>query len=690
MKISFNWLKQYIKLTESPEEIAALLTGSGLEVEGIEKAETTPGSLSEPDYVFEIGLTPNRADGASHLGVARDLRALLNRPIQWPSVEEFATDKLSRAISVSVENYEACPRYSSLTMTHVTVKDSPEWLKTRLKAIGINPTNNVVDVTNYVLHSFGQPMHAFDADAVTGDRVMVKTLPEGSKFTTLDEKERSLSSKDLMICNAEEGMCMAGVFGGTKSGMKESTKNIFLESAFFSADYIRRTAQKHQLKTDASFRYERGTDPNITVYALKYAAMLIKEVAGGEIASEISDLYPKPIAPFRVPVKYAHIDRLIGKHIENQRVHEILTLLDIEVTENTETDFVAMVPPYRVDVQREADIIEEILRIYGLNNIETGDCLSSTFLSQFPEKDADNIQKETTRILAGAGFNEIVTNSLTREGYSKDCESIDEEQNVHILNYLSEDLTVMRQNLLFHGLEVIDRNIKRRQTDLRLYEFGTTYHLIKGKYVERPGLAIFITGKTRSEHWLEPNRPVHFHDLAAIVKKLLNKFGIDLYDTSELTNSLFSYGITYSVNKRPLAHLGKVKPKQAQKAEVKAGVFYADFDWQYLCELYETEFACQPISKFPEVRRDLSLVIDKSVHFEDIRKISLQLEQSLIRRINVFDVYEGENIDDGKKAYAVSFFLQDNEKTLTDKVIDKTLKRLMQGFESQLGAMIRK
>lgn len=804
MKISLNWLKQYIDLSESTEEISELLTGSGLEVEGLEEVESVPGGLKgivigevlscskhpnadklsvttvdigsdepspivcgapnvaagqkvviatvgttlypkggesfkikkakirgevsqgmicaedeiglgaghdgimvldtdlpngtpaatyfnlESDMVIEIGLTPNRADGASHIGVARDLKALLKRPVQWPSVEGFKVDNQNRTIPVSIENSEACPRYSSLTMTNVRVKESPEWLQTYLKAIGITPTNNVVDITNYVLHSLGQPMHAFDADEITGDQVIVKTLAEGSTFVTLDEKERKLAATDLMIYNAEEGMCIGGVFGGTKSGVKETTKNVFLESAYFSPDYIRRTAQKHQLKTDASFRYERGTDPNITVYALKYAALLIKELAGGEVASEISDIYPQPIGNFEVPVKYAHVTRLIGKDIPKGRIHEILEGLDIEVTEVTDENFKAIVPPYRVDVQREADVIEEVLRIYGLNNIEVDDYLSSNFLSQFPTKDTDNIQKETARILAGAGFNEIVTNSLTKDGYSQDLKAIDQEENVHILNYLSEDLNVMRQDLLFHGLEVVDRNVKRKQTDLKLYEFGSTYHLKGEKYVERARLAIFISGNNRSESWLEGNRKVHFHDLASLVRRMLNKFGLSQYETSEAQSDLYSYGITISVNKKPLVTLGKVSPEQAKKADVKAEVFYADFDWTYLCKLYQTEFNYQPLSKFPEVKRDLSLVIDKATNFEDIRKLSHKFERSLIKRINVFDVYEGDKIDENKKAYAISFFLQDNEKTLTDKVIDKTMTRLMQGFERELGAIIRK
>lgn len=804
MKISLNWLKEYISLSESPEEISALLTASGLEVEGQEEVETVPGGLKglvigevvtcakhpnadklsittvnigtgeptpivcgapnvatgqkvvvatvgarlypaggdpfvikkakirgeasqgmicaedeiglgashdgimvldtdlpngtlaakyfdlESDQVIEIGLTPNRADGASHVGVSRDLKVLLDRPLTLPSVEAFTIDNSYREIKVTVENTEACPRYSSLTMTNVAVKDSPDWLKNRLRSIGINPTNNVVDITNYILHSLGQPMHAFDADVITGDEVIVKTLPEGTKFTTLDDKERSLTAKDLMICNAEEGMCIAGVFGGTKSGVKDTTTNVFLESAYFSPDYVRKTAQTHQLKTDASFRFERGTDPNITVYALKYAALLIKELAGGQVSSDISDIYPEPIADFEVNVKYANVTRLIGQEIEKDRIAEILTGLDIRLVDVTEGGFKAIVPPYRVDVQREADIIEEILRIYGYNNIHIDEHLSSSFLSEFTQKDPDNIQKETTRLLAGAGFNEIVTNSLTKDGYSKEINTVDEAQNVHILNYLSEDLNVMRQDLLFHGLEVIDRNVKRRQQNLSLFEFGSTYHLINQKYVERARLALFITGENRGDHWLEPKRPVHFHDLSSIVLKLLNKFGISQYDTTDVVSDLYSYGITISVNKKPLVHLGKVSRNQAKKAAVKAGVFYADIDWTYLCKLYQTEFTYKPLSKFPEVKRDLSLVIDKSTKFEDIRKLSLKYERNLVNRINVFDVYEGDKIDDNKKAYAISFYLQDQEKTLTDKVIDKTMNRLMGGFERELGAIIRK
>lgn len=804
MKISLNWLKQYIDLPESPTEIGDLLTHSGLEVEGLEEVESIQGGLKglvigevltctkhpnadklsvttvdigseeaspivcgapnvaagqkvvvatvnstlypsngepfkikkakirgevslgmicaedeiglgashdgimvldtdlpngtpaadyfnlESDFVYEIGLTPNRADAASHLGTARDLKALFNRQISLPSVEAFKIDNTDSRTKVTVENTEACPRYSALSITGVCVKESPDWLKTKLIAIGINPTNNVVDVTNYVLHSLGQPMHAFDAAAITGDHVVVKTMPAGTKFTTLDEKERTLSERDLMICNARDGMCIAGVFGGIKSGVTEKTTDVFLESAYFSPDYIRKTAQTHQLKTDASFRYERGTDPNMTVYALKYAAILIQEVAGGQISSEITDIYPEPIGEFEIPVSYDRINRLIGKNLSKDQVKDILTSLDIEISEETTAGFIAIVPPYRVDVQREADIVEEVLRIYGYNNIELKDTLSSTFLSEFPQRDADAIQLEISRLLAGSGYNEIVTNSLTKHTYAEATNSLDNDHNVHILNFLSEDLNVMRQSLLFNGLEVIERNIKRRQTNLRFFEFGKTYHEINNKYKEKERLVIFITGNNTDENWLEKKRPTHYFDLKTTISQLLNKFGIHSYETSASESDLFAYGITVSTRKKPLLALGKVNTKLTKLCDVRQEVFMADIDWDFLQSLYPLGVDFEPISKFPEVKRDLSLVVDKAINFDQIRKLTLKLERQLITRTSVFDVYEGDKIGQNQKAYAISFFLQDQEKTLNDKVIDKTMNRLIQGFEKELGAIIRK
>lgn len=804
MKISLNWLKQYIDISETPEEISKILTDTGLEVEGLEEIESVKGGLKglvigevltctqhpnadklslttvdigseepspivcgapnvaagqkvvvatvgstlypsggdsftikkakirgevsegmicaedeiglgashagimvldtdlpngtpaaqyfklESDYTIEIGLTPNRADAASHLGVARDLKAALKKDIKLPEVSEIKPSSKEGGMNLTIANTEACPRYAGLTISGVKVQASPDWLQTKLKAIGINPTNNVVDVTNYVLHSLGQPMHAFDAAAITSNEVVVKTLPAGTKFVTLDEKERKLFAEDLMICNQDEGMCIAGVFGGIKSGVTEKTTTVFLESAYFSPDSIRKTAQNHQLKTDASFRYERGTDPNMPFFALQYATQLIQEVAGGEVVGEVFDIYPEPIDDFKVEVTYHRINQLIGKELANKEIEDILEGLDIKLEDKTSEGFTAIVPPYRVDVQREADIVEEVLRVYGYNNVELQPTLSSSFLSEFPKKDNDSLQLEVSRILSGAGFNEIVTNSLTKHQYAAASESIDSDNNVHILNYLSEELDVMRQTLMFSGLEVIDRNIKRRQNSLKLYEFGTTYHKKGEKYKEYNRLAIFLTGENAAESWLDQSRPVRFHDLSQMVYQLLNKFGMSRLEITDAQSDLWSYGIEISYNKKTVVTLGKVNPKLAALCEVKQEVFYADFDWQMLRENYPLIVDFQPLSKFPEVKRDLSLVIDKSVNFEDIRKLSDRNASKLLTRMRVFDVYEGDKIGENEKAYAVSFFLQDQEKTLTDKVIDKTMQRLMTVFEKDLGATIRK
>ncbi len=643
----------------------------------------------ESDFVFEIGLTPNRADAASHMGTARDLKALLNRDIQLPKIQ-LPDSSGSNPIRITIENKEACPRYSGLTIRGVKVDTSPEWLQNRLRAIGINPTNNIVDITNYILHGLGQPMHAFDAAAITGDHVIVKTLPEGSKFTTLDEKKRKLSAKDLMICNEDEGMCIAGVFGGIKSGVTESTTDVFLESAYFSPDWVRKTAQGHQLKTDASFRYERGTDPNITVFALEYAAQLILDIAGGEIHGELIDFYPETIQDFEIEASYSRIDQLIGKNIGKARIKEILESLDISVEDLVEGKFKATVPPFRVDVQREADLVEEVLRIYGLNNIELSDTLSSSYLSEFPQRDSDSIQLELSKILSGSGYNEIVTNSLTKSGYSEDTDSIDAAADVKILNFLSEELNVMRQTMTYSGLEVIERNIKRRLKNLRLYEFGTTYHLQNEKYKEREHLVIYLTGENAEEHWLEKKRPVGFHDLYKTVLQILNKFQISQFETTDDVDSQYAYGLNISTRKKHLLSIGKLSNKTAERSGVNEDVFVADFDWEFLKSLYPIKMKYALLSKFPEVRRDLSLVIDKSVKFEDIRRLSLKLERKLINSLRVFDVYEGDKIGENEKAYAISFFLQDQEKTLTDKIIDKTMSRLIQGFERELKAVIRK
>ncbi|MDN5200784.1 phenylalanine--tRNA ligase subunit beta [Fulvivirgaceae bacterium BMA10] len=644
----------------------------------------------KPDYILEIGLTPNRADAASHIGTARDLKAVLERPISLPSVEDFTIDNNDLKIDVSVEDANGCPRYSALTISNVTIAESPEWLKNKLRSIGLAPINNAVDSTNFILHELGQPLHAFDANQVKGKKVIVKTLPAGSKFVTLDEKERKLEPNDLMICNEEEGMCIAGVFGGTKSGVTEKTKNIFLESAYFSPDYVRKTAMHHGLKTDASFRYERGTDPNITVYALKRAAILIKEICGGKISSDIIDIYPEPIKDFEVDVTYKNINRLIGKKLDKKTIRAILEQLDISIGHESEEGFKAIIPPYRVDVQREADVIEEILRIYGFNNVEIPEHFGADFLSDFPKIDKEKLQQSVSELLAGSGFSEIITNSLTSPSYAEHSSHLKENENVVVLNKLSEDLEVLRQTLVFSGLEVISHNQNRRQRNLKLFEFGTNYFKRKDAYEEEKRLAIFMTGDAQDENWINKARQLEFYDLSSIVHKILDKFKIKSYGSTPIHDDLFSYGLDLSVEEKTVVRFGKLAQKISDQTNITEGVFYADFDWEYLLRLSETETLYQEISKFPEVRRDLSLVINKGISFDDIKKITERKENWLLREVSVFDVYEGERLGDDKKAYALKFILQDQNKTLTDKVIDKTMKRLMHSFENELGAIIRK
>lgn len=803
MKISYSWLKGLIELSESPDEIAKLLTATGLEVEGVEEVEAVKGGLKgvvigevltcekhpeadrlrvttvdvgaaevlhivcgapnvaagqkvlvatlgttlypgggdEPlvmkkakirgvasegmicaedelglgvshdgimvlttelpngtpaatylglasDYLIEIGLTPNRADAASHFGVARDLKAVLNRDIALPSVAEFARGTNQLFIDVRVEDTDAAPRYSGLTMTGLNVGESPDWLKNRLLTIGVRPINNVVDVTNYVCHELGQPLHAFDASKIAGGQVIVKTLPEGTSFVTLDGQERKLSATDLMICNADGPMCIAGVFGGANSGVSVDTTSIFLESAYFAPVSVRKTAQFHGLKTDASFRFERGTDPLITVYALKRAALLIKSVAGGEISSDITDIYPAPFEHFRVPIKYRNIDRLIGKALGKELIHAILKGLEIQTEEQTAEGFVAVVPPYRVDVQREADIIEEILRIYGFDNIEQSEALSSSFIADFPVNDPDKLKLRIAELLAAKGFNEVINNSLTKPYLQGLIGDSLQGEDVKILNYLSEDLSVMRRTLLFSGLETLAYNINRRQKDLRIFEFGKSYHKLEGKYAEKNRLAIFLTGHVLSENWQVKTNDVSFYDLANTVRDVLASLKIRDLEIGELISPAFQFGLTYTINKKVVVTLGQVSTDLARKADIKLPVFFADFDWDYLLRQYSPVVAYSEVARFPEVRRDLSLVLDKSISFDQLRQMALRTEKKLLKQVNVFDVYEGESLG-GKKAYALSFMLQDDSQTLTDQVIDKTMKRLISTFEREFEAVIR-
>jgi phenylalanyl-tRNA synthetase beta chain len=701
------------------DEIGLGTSHAGIMVLDTDVPNGTPAATYfnlEADYRIEIGLTPNRADAASHLGVARDLRALLGTPVQMPSIEAFQVEAQGAPIRVRVEDTEACPRYMGLTISGVAVHDSPDWLKRRLLSIGLTPINNIVDVTNYVLHGLGQPMHAFDADAISTGEVVVKTLPAGTLFTTLDSVERKLAATDLMICNGDtEPMCIGGVFGGKTSGVSEKTTRVFLECAYFSPASIRKTALGHGLKTDASFRYERGIDPNMPPVAIRYAALLMQEVAGGTVTSEVSDAYPQPIADFRIPVSYAHIDRLIGIQIERTRMHDILHALDIQTVTlsgdegQIDAGFVAVVPPYRVDVTREADIVEEILRIYGLDNIHLSPSLAADTLSEFPETDVNQLQARIGTVLAANGFIEAMSLSMTRPAYHEAIRSSLPLTDVRLLNPLSEELSVMRQSMVFSLLDALVYNLNRRQRDLKLFEFGKVYGSTTSvpaesgqplqsparsnpatKYHETPRLALAMVGNTTAESWLQPGKPVAFHDLAAAVHTVLASLRIQPTGQHPADATLFQYGTTYLLNKKPVVTFGLLQPKLAKLADAKVPVFYADFDWALLTKRYSGKTSYAEVPRFPEVRRDLSLVLDKSVSFLQIEQVANQTERKLLTGLNVFDVYEGANLGVGKKAYAVSFTLQDTTQTLTDSVIDKTMQRLMTAFERELGATIRK
>ncbi|MGC3944233.1 MAG: phenylalanine--tRNA ligase subunit beta [Chryseolinea sp.] len=644
----------------------------------------------QSDFVIEIGLTPNRADAASHVGVARDIKAAKDRTINWPNVESFGIDNNELVIPVEVKDTTACPRYSSVTIKGVQVTESPEWLKQRLATIGLTPINNVVDITNFVCHELGQPLHAFDADQIAGGKVIVRTLPAGTKFVTLDGKERTLAAADLMICNGrEEGMCIAGVFGGLGSGITADTKNIFLESAYFSADSIRRTSITHQLKTDASFRFERGVDPNNTVYALKRAALLIKEIAGGKISSDIHDFYPQPVANREIKVTDKHVDRLIGKQIPRDEVLKILQRLDINVVTESADSYVVSVPPYRVDVTQEADVIEEILRIYGFNNIELSKFARTDFLAEFPVKDIDRYRRSISELLTGRGFYEIWTNSLTNQLYQTKHNLDFGAEPVEILNKLSEEQGILRQTLLFTGLEVCAYNINRKQRELKLFEFGKTYHK-KEKYFEKDKLALYITGNREPENWQRGAQAVSYHDLAQQVQHVFLKSGIKNASQEIIKDQLFEHGVRFLQGKEEIGKIGKVKSALLKDFGIKQELFYAELDTALLFKHANPKLVIQEVTKFPEVRRDLSLVIDKKVSYDEIRKLIKETEGKLITNIVAFDVYEGDKVPEGKKAYALAFTLQDENKTLTDEVIDKTMDKLMRVLESQLGAVIRK
>lgn len=683
------------------DEIGISENHEGIMVLDTDVPNGTPASVFfniQSDFTFEIGLTPNRADAASHIGVARDIRAAKNRSIRWPSVDHFKTDDKSLSIPVIVENEKACIRYSALTLKGVTVKESPSWLQNKLRAIGLTPINNVVDITNFVLHEMGQPLHAFDADKIIGNRVIVKTLPAGSKFTTLDNKERTLQPDDLMICNEEEGMCIAGVFGGIKSGITEETRSIFLESACFSSDYIRRTSQHHQLKTDASFRFERGTDPNITVYALKRAALLIKETAGGSISSEIVDVYPEKIRDRHILIKDKNIHRLIGKVLSREEIFNILERLDIKILNKDQASFTVGVPPYRVDVQQEADIAEEILRIYGFNNIELSQYTRTDYFAEFPVKDSEKYRRTISEMLINNGFYEIWTNSLTNKAYYQQHPMPLKGEPVEILNKLSEEQGILRGSMLFTGLEVCVYNINRKQKDLKLFEHGRIYWKEKEEnkspnsaYREEERLALYMTGNTEIENWQHKTQPVSFYDLTQYVYGIITKSGVRDIRQTTITEDPFEYALLLSDGRsNEIGRLGKIKSQIVRSFGIKQELFYAELNSPLLFKAANPKLVIQEVPKFPEVRRDLSLVLDKQVNFNEIKHLIHSVEKRLIKDIVLFDVYEGENIPENKKAYAMGFTLQDESKTLTDEEIDKTMNRLMTAFEQKLGAVIRK
>ena len=648
----------------------------------------------ENDQVFEIGLTPNRADAMSHFGTARDLKAGLlqhdiNLELITPSVSAFHVDNRALKIDVDLQDKEKAPRYCGLTISGLKVADSPTWLQHRLKAIGLAPINNVVDATNYVLHELGQPLHAFDAAKIAGHKIEVKTVATGTKFTTLDDVERELHEDDLMICDAEKPMCIAGVFGGMHSGVTESTTSIFLESAYFNPVSIRKTAKRHGLNTDASFRFERGIDPNITEYALKRAALLIIDIAGGEITSDIIDEYPDKIEDFQVRLSFDNAKRLIGTEIPRETIKSILTSLDIKVNNVTETGLGLTVPAYRNDVQREADIIEEILRVYGYNNIPITQKLNASIsnTSKFEDHKLQNIVGDQ---LVAQGFYEMMSNSLTTAKYTELSEQLQSEHHVEMLNPLSQDLAVMRQSMLFSGLEAIAYNINRKQSDLKFFEFGKTYHDFNANREEHKHLGLFITGNRSKESWKGSSQPSDFFYTKSIVSNILQRLGISRFKESPVKNDVFAEGISFGLGKNKLVEFGLVKKSILKALDVSQDVLYADFNWDIVLQMAaHNTIKYKEISKYPEVRRDFALLIDESVNFEAIDQIARKTEKQLLKSVNLFDVYQGKNLPKGKKSYAVSFMLQDEKKTLTDKQIDKIMKKLQANFERELGAELR-
>ena len=806
MKISYNWLKQFIKIDLKSEETAAILTDLGLEVEIVEKFQSIPGGLEgvvvghvlscekhpdadrlnitkvdlgdgipvqivcgaanvaagqkvavatigtklfdkegvqfeikkgkirgqeshgmicaedelglgnshdgimvldetlkpgtlcskvfniENDEVFEIGLTPNRADAMSHFGVARDLRASFlqknpNIELISPSVSTFRIDKRTLKIDVDIKDTKLAPRYCGVTISGITVKESPEWLQNRLKAIGVTPKNNIVDVTNYILHDLGQPLHAFDASKISG-KIIVQTATSGTKFITLDDVERTLHEEDLMICDEKGPLCIAGVFGGKNSGVTATTNSIFLESAYFNPVSIRKSAKRHNLNTDASFRFERGIDANTTEFALKRAALLIKEIAGGEITSDIIDIYPKKIEDFSVFLNFDKTAKLIGQELPKETIKKILASLDIKISNISDAGLGLTIPSYRVDVQREVDVIEEILRVYGYNNINFSKKLNAT-VANSPRTEDYKVQNIIASQLNSFGFHEMMANSLTTANYIALSDQLKEEFTVSMLNPLSNDLAVMRQSMLFSGLEAVSYNINRRKSDLKLFEFGKTYHKLPSGYDEPKHLTLFATGNNNNESWTNQPIPSDFFLFKGYVLSVLDRLGLQKIKNRPAENDIFGEGIAIAYGNDTLVEFGTVKKSILKHFDIKQEVFYADFNWNLVLKLIGGKIKFTDIPKYPEVRRDLALLVDINVAFDSIYTTARQTEKSLLKDINLFDVYEGKNLPEGKKSYALSFILQDNSKTLTDEQIDKIMNKLQKNLENEHGASLR-
>lgn len=797
MRISYNWLKNFITLDKTPEELSLILTDIGLEVESLEVEQSIPGGLEglvvgevltceqhpnadklkvttvnigsgeplhivcgapnvrqglkvivapvgttchptngepfkitkskirgevsegmlcgedeiglgsshagiveldgqaaigslvksyfnmEDDYCYEIGLTPNRADAASHLGVARDLAAYFQIPVHVVDVADVEAGTVAgTAVQVAVP--DDAPRYAGINISGIQVGESPEWLRTKLAAIGVRSINNIVDVTNYILHDLGQPLHAFDTDKIAGNQVIVRRANEGELFVTLDGVERKLYADDLVIADAEKPMCIAGVFGGAHSGVTETTTSIFLESAYFNPVTVRKTSKRHGLKTDSSFRFERGVNPDITVIALKKAAKLIAEVAGGQVSSTLVDLYPAPIQPFEFAVSYKNIQRIIGKAIPAETIRAIIVNLGIGINNETAEGFDVVVPPYKVDVTREVDVVEEVLRIYGYNNIELNTQIKAS-LNTSEKPDREVVLNQVADLLISNGYREILSNSLTKADYLED-----EATAVRLLNPLSSDLDCMRQNLLFSSLTAVAYNQKRKNGDLKLFELGKSYHTAEDWYAEKNLLSLAIAGHNQPEQWNSAHKEVDFYAIKAAVDAIIRRLKVEGIRTEEYTGAYFDYGLTYRKGEKALVSFGAVAKANLKKADVDGPVFFAQFDWDLLLKVIKkNKITYKEVSKFPAVRRDLALLLDEQVSFETLRLIASRTEKKLLKEVGIFDVYKGDKLPAGKKSYALSFVIQDEEKTLTDKQIDGIIQKLITNFEKEVNASVR-